>query len=117
MGFDYARVRATAEKQIYHFGQGATLRRIVPGSGPNPGAPTVTDYPCQIVVTNYSQYNVDGTLVKAGDRKVLMSTKGLSVEPQVNDRLIVGIHTYTLVNVDPLSPGGVNVLFTVQARR
>lgn len=117
MAFDYSRARATAERQIKNFGQPATLRRLTPGAGPNPGAPTITDYACRIVPLNYSQYHIDGTLVKAGDRKVLISTEGLPVAPQPNDRLLIGLHTYSLLTADPLSPGGVDVLYIAQARR
>lgn len=117
MGYDYSRARATAERQIRNFGQTAVLKRYAPGSGHNPGAAIPTDYPCQIVVLNYSQYHIDGSRVQATDRKVLISTEGLSIEPQAGDRLLIGIHQYSLVTVDPLSPGGVNVLFTAQCRR
>jgi hypothetical protein len=55
-----------------------------------------------------------GTLVAAGDRKLIISaltdSGALLPEPKHGDLAQVGAKLYTVRNVDPLSPGGVAVL-------
>lgn len=58
-----------------------------------------------------------GTLVAAGDRKLIVSalaeTGALLPEPKHGDLAQVGAKVYTVRNVDPLSPGGVVVLYNL----
>lgn len=58
-----------------------------------------------------------GTLVAAGDRKLIVSalteTGALLPEPKHGDLAQVGAKLYTVRNVDPLSPGGVVVLYNM----
>lgn len=116
-GFDYGRSRATAERLIKRFGQSAVLRRSTVGAGHNPSAPTQTDYAVQIMVSEYAVYHRDGTVIKAGDKKVIVSTEGLSVEPVTTDKLLIESVVHSVVAVDKLSPGGTAVMFTLQCRR
>jgi hypothetical protein len=84
-----------------------------------------------IITTNVDVWGIDtavsahavgtttqgGTLVKAGDRKLIISalsnTGAALSEPTHGDIAQVGTKTYTVRNVDPLSPGGVVVLFNL----
>jgi hypothetical protein len=58
-----------------------------------------------------------GTLVAAGDRKLIVSAlddAGAPLpEPKHGDQAQVGAKLYTVRNVDPLSPGGVVVLYNL----
>jgi hypothetical protein len=58
-----------------------------------------------------------GTLVTAGDRKLIISalseSGALLVEPKHGDLAQVGTKVYTVRNVSPLSPGGVAVLYNL----
>jgi len=58
-----------------------------------------------------------GTLVAAGDRKLIISAfsdAGAPLpEPKHGDLAQVGAKVYTVRNVDPLSPGGVVVLYNL----
>jgi len=58
-----------------------------------------------------------GTLVAAGDRKLIVSALAESgaplPEPKHGDLVQVGAKVYTVRNVDPLSPGGVVVLYNL----
>lgn len=118
--FDYADLRDnTAAPLLAEFGQAAVLRRPTVGSGParNPGVGAPTDYDCTLVVDTYRNFERDGTRIKAGDKKVLLSTEGLTVAPLTSDQLVIAGEVHSIVNVEPLSPGGVVVMWTVQARR
>lgn len=118
--FNYADMRDnTAAPLLAEFGQSATLRKVTAGSGPsrNPGAATPTDYPCTLVVDTYRNFERDGTRIKAGDKKVLLSTQDLTVEPTAADQLIIEGKVHSIVDVQPLSPGGTVLMWTLQCRR
>lgn len=117
--FNYARSKQTAERLIKRFGQSASLKLTTPGDGPayNPGEPTVTTYPCTLAIFDYRNSERDGTLIRAGDKLVYLSTEGLSVTPETSDHLVIGGLDHSIVEVQPLSPAGTAVYFQVQVRR
>lgn len=116
--FDYARSKATAERLIARFGAAQVLRKAEPGTGPahNPGPSTPTDYAANMVLLEYSNRERDGTRILANDKKVLVSTEGLSVSPAPQDQLVINGATYSAVTVKPLMPGPTVLLWEVQAR-
>ena len=132
--FNYPRTRATAERLIARFGQSATIIRVgMPSSGgapepedepwnnPDPapvgGEETVDrEDPCTLVETEYSSREVDGSLVRMTDRRLLVSTRGLEEPPALSDRVRIGGRTLEVVTVKPVSPGGVVLLWEVQGR-
>lgn len=119
MQFDYSRPRATADRLIAKFGQvGAIRRTVTTGGDPwNPGSGTTetTNYPATLVMLDYEAREVDGSLIRATDKKVLVSAD-VSVEPAESDQLVVGGTALEIVSVKPLSPAGTVVLYEVQAR-
>lgn len=116
--FDYARSRSSADRLIERFGQAGAIRRTGAATGdawnPTPSAPA--DHPCTLVVDDYEAGEIDGSLIRQTDRKVLVSAEGLGIEPTAADRLVIGGSAMEIVNVRPLSPGGVVVLFEIQGR-
>lgn len=117
--YDYSRLQATALRLIDRFGRSVTLSRTALGSGPahKPGTGSTSTYSCRAVFQDYSNFERDGTLILAGDRKVLVAAKGLSIEPQPGDKLIDGLDTYTVVRPSPIAPGATPLLYTLQVRR
>lgn len=124
--FDYARARRTADRLITKFGQPGAIRRGAGSSGgdrtnsltPAPGAAgDPVDYPCTLVVLDYTAQERAGSLIEQTDRKVLIAAKGLAIEPTNDDALVVGGDEYQIVTVMPLAPGPVSVLWEAQARR
>lgn len=116
--FDYARAQATALRLLDKFGAAGEIWRDVPGSGPiyDPGDPTIQKTPCTLAVLKFDNRDIDGTLIKASDKKVYISAKGLAIVPLTTDRLMIGVSAHTIVRVMPLNPAGVDVYFEVQAR-
>jgi hypothetical protein len=115
--FDYTKAQATAKRLIKRFGQNATLK-VLAGSGDawNP-TQTPSEQPVIIAVSKYSNSQIDGTLVKQGDKKIYVSTEGATIAPDVGHKLaITGSPDHSIVNVMPLSPAGTVVYWEVQAR-
>jgi hypothetical protein len=116
MVFDYLKTRGTAEKLIENFGQDATLTQYAnSGTAYNPTR-TGTDHTCRLVVTEYADRDVDGTLVLRTDRNVIISTAGLAVIPSKADTLTIGGVAHQIVEIMPLEPGGIVVIWQAQVR-
>jgi hypothetical protein len=59
---------------------------------------------------------VDGTTILSGDRKLLISAERFEAFPKTTDKLIADGVEYNIINVSPLAPGGVSILYTLQIR-
>ena len=120
-GYDYAKSAATALKLITKFGQTAAIIRTEVKEPSNPWDPStgetvVTEYTVQAVVTEYAQRLIDGVSVKYGDKLVLVASSGLAVTPAPNDSISVGGQTFSVVSVNVVAPGGVPLVYNLQAR-
>jgi hypothetical protein len=116
--FDYARAAQTAERLIRKFGASGAIRRETPGSGPSydPGEPTLTDHPAHIVVTSYTNREIDGQRILATDRKAYVEPS-VGVEPTTSDLLVTPDgSTLTIVDVTLLRPATTTVLYVLQVR-
>lgn len=123
----YDDMASTAAEMIGEFGQAVTLTRSVPGAynpttGTN-GAATVTTQSCLAVEEAYKAREIDGTLIKAGDKKLILSPQtaaGATVTaPTEGDTVTFAgdADPWTIKSVEPLSPGGTALLYTLQLRR
>jgi hypothetical protein len=114
--FDYTRSRATAERLIAKFGMAGAIRRQT-NSGPAYDPTTIdTDYPCTLVVLEYDDSKIDGTLIRRTDKLIYLSTQGLSITPADSDRIIAG-EEFSIANIKPLSPAGLTLFYEIQARK
>lgn len=122
----YADMAGTAAELIAEFGLAVILTRSVPGSySPSTGgvgSPTVTTQECLAVEEAYRAGEIDGTLVRAGDKKLILSPKvssGASVTaPDTTDTVTFADGSvWTVKAVEPLSPGGTALIYTLQLRR
>jgi len=123
------RGRALAIRQLAPrpAGKGAALvlRVSVPGvrnpaTGTTP-PPTVTDYTGSGLRTQYRSRDVDGTQIRAGDVRLLVSpilTNGSDMPtPQPGQRVqFDGGQWYTVQNSDAWNYAGVSIGFVVQGR-
>lgn len=115
--FDYGNARVTAERLIAKFGQRGSLRRIV-NSGPDYDPVQANeDFACSLVDLDHSQAHVGDTLIQRGDRIVYLSTAGLSITPTLADKVLIGDVEHSIVDLQPLSPGGTVVFWQLQVRR
>lgn len=116
MTFDYSRAVATASRLINRFGQTATLTQETRSGSAHDPSITETDHTVKVAVMNYSTMEVNGTSVEATDRKVYLSTEGLSVTPSIDDKMTIGGQEHQVIAVSPLSPAGTVVFYELQVR-
>src|SRR5215217_2787788 len=75
-----------------------------------------SDIPARFVVSNYDQDERDGELIQFADRKVYLSTVGISTAPTINDRLVIGSTAYRIVTVEVISPADIVICYVLQVR-
>lgn len=119
MSFNYTTTAATAKALIARFGTSVGMSRTVPGAyDPETGGPaagTTTTQTVQAVVVDFPQSYIDGTLIRAGDRKALVSTPGITA-PLAGDTFTWKSQPLVVVSVKELGPAGTAVLYTLQVR-
>jgi hypothetical protein len=76
-----------------------------------------TNYTFNALVLAYSNRERDGTLIQAGDRKIVLTGKGAGATPEVGDTVTVGSITFKLVDVQVVVENTDNLIFTCQGRR
>jgi len=120
----YARMQTTANRLLFGKGQQVSISHVIPGTyDPTTGGLTGGSTSVQTgtgAVFEYGNKNIDGTLIKVGDKQLLLSalkTDGTElVPPVVNDTVTIGGTVYTITQIKPLSPAGTIVLFDANLR-
>lgn len=111
-------------------GEDAELKVLTTTDGPNPwdaGVPAEQVLTAKMVFLNFaSQSNAlstgeryfEGTLIHAGDKKVLLAAKGLAFAPNINALVTRADGTvWKIVQLKGLDPNGQKILYTMQARQ
>lgn len=112
-----------ADRQIKDKGQAVTITKQTPGSyNTSTGVATVTtsaQYSYGVVFP-VNDRNIDGTLIKQGDKRLLLSvlnTAGAALTaPSINDTVTVGSVTYTITDIKPLAPAGTVLYYDCNIR-
>ena len=118
MSEDWNAVAADVLEGLIEAGTGAEI--IVPGVAtgdawnPTPGPPVA--HACRIVFDTWRFGEVDGTLIRSTDLKVLVGAFGLSITPTAAHTLKYDGVEYAIIDSTPLRPAGVTVLYTVACR-
>jgi hypothetical protein len=118
--YDYDKTAATASRLLARFGAPVTVTRETAG-GYDSETGTTTDPTSQVwtpigVKLDYSQKEIDGTLIKAGDQRVYMSAEP-GLDPKTGDAVTLGAEVWRVVDSRTLAPAGIAVLLDVQVRR
>ena len=116
MTFNYASTAATALRLLQRFGLATTFKRTASAAyDPSTGtsAETTTTLDTTAAVFDYKQGYVDGTLIRQGDRYAILSHQN---EPKQGDKFTWEGADFDVVNVKPLAPSGVKVIYEVQIR-
>jgi hypothetical protein len=120
---DYSKTALRADQSLRRKGGIVVLRQVVTGEyDPDLGTvpSTITDYEGTGVKINYETENIDGTLIQAGDQKLLLSPlqrNGMPMPaPTMADLVLFGGASYTVKAVETTAPVDVAVLYTLQLR-
>jgi hypothetical protein len=102
---------------LQKYGSALTLTRTV-GATYNPAtgtmsAGTPTNFTVRGVFISYKDENVDGTVVRMGDRRLLVSPVGSTTAPAIGD--VVG--GMKLVDVRTYAPNGTPIAYSCQTRK
>ena len=124
MAFDYSKTSKTANRLVKNFGQALTLTHVVAGTYV-PGAgitnTTTTQYGYGAIV-NWDSRQIDGSLILATDKKLLLSplnTAGTALTaPVLEDKVTDAAgKVYTIVApLNTMNPAGTAVLYEVNLR-
>lgn len=76
-----------------------------------------TSYPITCLLTQYSPTQIDGVGILSTDIRVLVAAHGLAVAPSTNDRLNIEGEIFYIANSPSLRPGGVALMYDIQARK
>jgi len=100
------------------FGETGLIRRLsISGGGPSDktgGTRTETDYVCQLAAFPVDESDVDGTLVKAGDFRVLVAP--LEIVPTTTDKVVCSQGVLTIVDPGQYDPAGTVTHYRMLAR-
>ena len=113
---------AVAKTMVGTFGRPATLKRYSAAAyddstGKSSGG-TPTDVSCSVVFEEFAQSQIDGTLIRAGDRKAIVSRSELGAEPRPDrDEMVIGGQTWRIVRVVGHSSGEQEAAYTLHLRR
>ena len=123
MTYDYQDDADTAAELLEEFGQSVTLTSKTSGAystATGAAAVTTATQTVSAVSLDYVSRDIDGTLIRAGDKRLLMApqtTAGVDLTaPVVDDTVTVGSTVYTIKIVKPLSPAGTIILFDCNIR-
>lgn len=118
---DYSGLLSTATTQIADKGRSITLIHKNQGSynsatdsisGQSSSSETVS-----AVFTEYDQKDIDGTLIKAGDKRAMISASGIASAPDTADQVTDGSLKYSIISVSTIQPGGTPLIYYLQLRR
>ena len=120
-----ARLQSTAQKLLKGKGQSLTLTKVTagtydPATGGFTGAGTSTQT-AYGAIFDYGTKQIDGTLIKAGDKQLLLSafkTDGTALTaPVLGDTVSIGGVVYTLVEpLKTVGPAGITVIYEANIR-
>ncbi|MTH96416.1 hypothetical protein [Roseibium sp. RKSG952] len=121
-GFDYTKLKGSAQRLLKRFGKPAVIVREEDSGGGggdpwDPGSGTVeVEHPCRIVTGSFEQSLIDGSRVQANDLQVTLSTEGLTITPTTADKLKIGDTSYSIIACHAVEPGEVVLLYRLQIR-
>lgn len=110
----------TAARQIAKHGRWVKLREKSGAYLPDEDAMAndgKTDTDIQALFTMFHNKEIDGDLVKVGDKRLLIAASGLSVTPAPGMLIVDGETIYKVMRTEMIQPGTTAVLYKVQVRK
>lgn len=123
--FDYAKTKATADRLLTRFGAAVTITTPAaavydPATGETT-APAPSVQTASAVEEAYKLFEIDGTLVRAGDKRLLVSPKTTSgaplAVPPPGSTVPWSGQTWRVQEAQPFAPAGEVVYLVLQLRK
>lgn len=124
---NYVKSAATAKRLIEANGQDVSLYRkseavadaTKPWRGPTPSTSNVLVATVKGVVVDMSDKDVDGSLIRRSDRKLMIANDSLptTVTTEDIDFIRIAGEDYKVVSSNPLQPGPIMILYEFILRR
>lgn len=109
----YEESKQQAINDINEYGRTVNLVSIAKSGTAYDPVITETLIPCKMLQSNFLAKEIDGTLIKATDKKFLLAG---NIEPTTEMLLKDGDIKYSIVNVFYVKPGDTLILSKIQAR-
>lgn len=122
MGVLDAPMAKVAQSLVKTFGRPATLRAY---GAPFYDTPTgsvshaggYADVACHVAISEYAERQIDGTAIRRGDRRAIVSRLAIGGEPVADrDKIIEGGRTWRIVAVRGFSSGEQEAAYECQLR-
>jgi hypothetical protein len=116
----YDGLKLTANGLILDKGQACTLGVVTQGTYDADAAastPSTANTSIVAAIIDYPRKEIDGSLIRQGDKRAIVSAYGISVTPLPSHKFTdaAGV-TYTIMDVRSVAPGGTVVLWVMQIR-
>lgn len=117
----YDEAAEIADELLAEYGQACSLSAVAAGAynaATGAVALTPTAHPITAAIFDFTLTHIDGTLILVGDKKVLVSTVGLTVSPAPGFSLTnaAGV-VYKVVSVKEVAPAGTVAMWILQVRK
>lgn len=118
--FNYSRIEQAAIDQIYSKGRDVSYVYVDPGTlnvtNDTIGGAGSTSQTVKMLITDYNRKDIDGSMVKAGDKIGLMANSELSGNPKTGDRVEDG-EIWEVMHIQTVKPGSTLLFYRLQLRR
>jgi len=129
---DFTSLRLTAERLILENGRTLTLQREDQATFDDPAQPWRTSpITNQVsldvlgVFTEYEKEDFDGSLVRRGDKRVLVAAKDTedvqtgteNIKLEDFDTLLDATELWKIITVEVIEPGSLRILYDIQVRK
>ena len=106
---------------INEFGREITIKRrstdLIDPNKPWLGTQTTTtDHTVYGVFDTYVERNVPSSLVQAGDKRVFVPAKDLTIIPQLDDTVVDGSIENAIIFINTTSPGSADIIYELAIR-
>lgn len=115
---NYSALATTVTNLIASFGQTVTLRNFTVGAYSN-GEATITpsDQTGSGVLLQYKDKEIDGTVIRYGDRKLFLSVDGITA-PTLDSRVIINSEVWLIVSpAEQINPAGTPLVYILHLRK
>lgn len=118
MPYDYSRLKNRGTALIKKYGYSLSLVRpaksgIDPATGDRMAGEDSLLYSVTGIDQQYRQSEIDGTLIKTGDKKILLTAETV---PEQGDYLTDGLSRWNIITITPVKPANDVLLYSLQVR-